>query len=32
MHGKKKNIKPERDFIGIQDNKLSYECKEFNKK
>ena len=32
MHGKKKNIKPERDFIGIQDNKLSYKCKEFNKK
>ena len=32
MHGKKKNIKSERDFIGIQDNKLSYKYKKFNKK
>ena len=29
---KEKNIKSERDFIGIQDNKLSYKCKKRNKK
>ena len=29
---KEKNIKSERDFIGIQDNKLSYKYKKFNKK
>ena len=32
MHGKKKNIKSECDFIGIQYNKLSYKCKKCNKK
>ena len=29
---KRKNIKSERDFIGIKDNQLSYKCKKCNKK
>ena len=28
----RKNIKSEYDFIGIQDNKLSYKYKKCNKK
>ena len=28
MHGKKKKIKSECDFIGFKNNKLNYKCKE----
>ena len=32
MHGKKKKIKLECDFIGFKNNGLNYRCKEFGKK
>ena len=32
MHGRKKNIRSECEFIGFKNGRLNYECKECGKK